>query len=111
VASSDSGSDNLQRPASVLAESPDIPRAGQSIWIRRITAIIYVLFSVELGILLVLLPWKEVWTDNSFFIAYPELRLWLNHNFVRGAVSGLGLINIWIGVWDAAHYRERRSPH
>lgn len=78
-----------------------------SVWRRRLGIVLYVIFSVELGIVLVLLPWKDVWTNNSFFASYPGLRLWLNHDFVRGAVSGLGLLNIWIGISEAAHFRDR----
>ncbi len=30
----------------------------------------------------------------------------LNHNFVRGLVSGLGLVDLWMGVVEAVTYRE-----
>lgn len=76
-------------------------------WLRRLGIVLYVLFSVELGIVLLLLPWKDAWTNNGFFASYPSLQLWLNHNFVRGAVSGLGLLNIWIGISEAARFRDR----
>ncbi len=71
---------------------------------RRILRILYVLFSLEMGIMLILLPWKDAWTDNSLVLGYPQIRLWLNQDFTRGAVSGLGLLNLWIGIWEASRF-------
>jgi len=28
---------------------------------------------------------------------------------VRGAFSGLGVIDIWLGIWEVVRYREPRS--
>jgi hypothetical protein len=39
-------------------------------------------------------------------VMHPVAQAVVNHGFVRGALTGLGLINIWIGVWDAVHYHE-----
>ena len=99
VASTDPENAAVSRSSALLRRDP--------VWRRRLGIVLYVIFSVELGIVLVLLPWKDVWTNNSFFASYPGLRLWLNHDFVRGAVSGLGLLNIWIGISEAAYFRDR----
>jgi len=37
----------------------------------------------------------------------PELRAFIANGFVRGLCSGLGVLDIWIGFWEAMHYRER----
>lgn len=87
--------------------APQTAATRGPMWLRRLGIVLYVLFSVELGIVLLLLPWKDVWTNNGFFASYPSLQLWLNYNFVRGAVSGLGLLNIWIGISEAARFRDR----
>lgn len=80
----------------------------ESVWSRRIKLVIFVLFCVELGMLLIVLPWKPVWTENSLLITYPNLRAVILHYFTRGAVTGLGLIDVWIGIWAAAQYREKK---
>jgi hypothetical protein len=30
----------------------------------------------------------------------------IGNNFVRGAISGIGIIDLWIGIWEAVHYRD-----
>ncbi len=96
------------RPQLVQPISPVSPPSPVAIWIDRIGLIIKVVFYVELGMLLAILPWIRVWTDNSLILGYPALRAFLQHNFVRGAVTGIGLVDIWIGIWEAVHYRDRK---
>jgi hypothetical protein len=72
----------------------------------RVKLAVEVIFFVELGMLLLVLPWTPLWSDNTLLVMHPSARTLLNEGFVRGAISGLGLINIWIGVWDAVHYNE-----
>jgi hypothetical protein len=56
----------------------------------------------EAGLLLVLIPWSAFWDRNYFAEAMPALRELLTNNFVRGAVSGLGAINIFAGLAELA---------
>ncbi|MDH4066690.1 MAG: hypothetical protein OEW19_19995 [Acidobacteriota bacterium] len=53
---------------------------------------------VEIGLLLVLIPWSRFWERNYFGLLVPAVQAIMTNNFVRGAVSGLGLINLWIAV-------------
>jgi hypothetical protein len=94
----------MPQPSSPTGESK--PRSRAEIWLQRLKLAIEVIFFIELGMLLVVLPWTPLWTENSLLIMHPAARLLVNHGFVRGALTGLGLINIWIGVWDAVHYHE-----
>jgi hypothetical protein len=55
----------------------------------------------------VALPWVGKWFEEGLVSHWPELQRVLQHGFVRGAVSGLGLVDIWLGVWEAVHYRDR----
>lgn len=80
----------------------------EPIWVRRLKLVIFVLFCVELGMLLAVLPWTRVWTENSLLAAYPDLRNFLQYDFVRGAITGLGLVDIWLGIREAVNYREER---
>ncbi len=83
------------------------PQPGEPIWARRLKLVIFVVFSVELGMLLLYLPWKPVWTHNSLLADYPTARAMMDHYFTRGAVTGLGLVDMWIGIWAAVQYREK----
>ena len=55
--------------------------------------------------------WPPFWEHNYFAMAWPPLRTFLTNNFVRGAVSGLGLVNLMAGFADLAMLFFPRVPH
>lgn len=57
---------------------------------------------LEVGLLLVLIPWSRFWERNYFADLMPAIRLLITNNYLRGAVSGLGLINIWLALTEVA---------
>ena len=66
----------------------------------RLLAIAYLVLCFELGVLLFLFPWVSVWTKN-YFVEHSSLVAGLAHNyFFRGAVSGLGLADIWLACYE-----------
>jgi hypothetical protein len=89
------------------------PPAGEygepPVWMQRLFLGVYVLFCVTLGLTLVWLPWTEFWFESGFLSRWPELQHLLHAGFVRGAVSGLGVIDIWLGIHEVIFYRERRA--
>jgi len=91
------------------AAAPPQPHASASriqAWGHRISVFLFVLFSAVAGVLLVILPWTPEWTDNYLLLSFPSLRLVMANGFFRGLCSGLGMLDIWIGFWEALHYRE-----
>jgi hypothetical protein len=48
----------------------------------------------EVGIVLSVVPWSVYWDRNYFAESVPLLHLLVTNNFVRGAVTGLGLLNL-----------------
>jgi len=101
------GHDGNSQPAGPVLVMPTPRNAPQrGLWARRVGLVIFVLFCLETGIILTWCPWTKIWSDNSLFMSSPAIHGFLLHNFVRGAVSGLGLVNLWIGVAEAVHYRE-----
>jgi hypothetical protein len=67
----------------------------------RMIRIIVILFCVEVGLILLLLPWSLLWDNNFFFSLAPQWnQVWLNF-YTRGAVSGLGVVNLWIAATEA----------
>jgi hypothetical protein len=45
-------------------------------------------------LLLFIVPWSEYWDRNYFGLLSPAVHAVIVNYFVRGAVSGLGLLNI-----------------
>ena len=73
---------------------------------------IYIAFFFEVGLLLIVLPWSAFWDRNYFAAAWPARRPLLTSNFCRGAVTGLGFVNLYAGFADLAIIfaaRERRD--
>jgi hypothetical protein len=88
------------------AANPETAAPKRVLWLHRISLVIFVVFCIELGVLLAILPWTPMWNQNSFLAAYPGLRSFAQHNFVRGIATGVGWVDIWIGIWEAVHYRD-----
>ncbi len=68
--------------------------------------VLLILICFELGILLILVPWSAFWERNYFLERYPVLIPFLLNPYLRGAVSGLGVIDVGIA---ASWIRRRRS--
>jgi len=71
----------------------------------RLVLFTLILFCLEMGVFLVVLPWSELWELNFFLFRYPALATWLLDFRVRGGISGLGLLDIGLAMWYAAHYQ------
>ena len=82
--------------------------AEMPVWLQRIFVVIYVLFCIELGLVLIVLPWTDYWFTGTGLLHWPTLHRLLQEGFVRGAVSGLGFLDICLGILEAARYRDRR---
>jgi hypothetical protein len=76
------------------------------LWAHRTSVFLFVMISAIAGVLLLILPWTPEWTDNYLLLSYPGLRTLVANGFFRGFFSGLGLLDIWIGFWEALHYHE-----
>jgi hypothetical protein len=57
-----------------------------------------VAYFLEVGLLLVVVPWSTYWDRNYFARLAPVIGDAIKNPYVRGAVSGLGLINIVAGL-------------
>lgn len=78
--------------------------------------LIYVAYFLEVGLLLVLVPWSAFWERNYFAVSMPWFQDVLRNNYVRGAVSGLGIVNLLMGfselfaVLSARRQMETLAP-
>jgi len=74
--------------------------------VNKALFVIYVLYCLEVGIFLLVYPWMRLW-DQNFLLQYSAfLRVVLLNDFVRGAVSGLGIANLILGAWEVAHFQR-----
>ena len=74
--------------------------------VNKVLFVIYVLYCLEVGIFLLVYPWMRLW-DQNFLLQYSAyIRVVLLNDFVRGAVSGLGIANLILGAWEVAHFQR-----
>jgi hypothetical protein len=90
-----------------VMQSPDSAqkspfRSGVS-WIWRIP---YILYSLEVGGILLVLPWLPIWDNNYLLYLYPHVRSIVANPFLKGAVLGLGILNILIGIQEIVEFRK-----
>jgi hypothetical protein len=76
--------------------------AGPS-WSQRLGSVLLILICLELGLFLLVYPWTDGWSDNYFAWAVrgniqTTWHAFWNNSFVRGGISGIGAVNIWIAV-------------
>jgi hypothetical protein len=86
------------------AGESQVPR--KLIWFLRARALLFVTICATIGVLLVILPWTDKWTDNPWLLTSPVLRQIVSNGFTRGIASGLGMLDLWLGFWEAIHYHE-----
>ncbi len=98
-------SHDAARPA---AAQPDPPRRCLQLWLQRMAVLLFVCVCATTGVLLLIMPWRAEWTDNYLFLRFPLLRTIMASGFFRGLCSGLGILDIWIGFWEAVHYHDPR---
>jgi hypothetical protein len=79
------------------------------LWLRRAELLLHVILRIYIGVIILVLPWTPLWGGNRLLNHFPRVSAFLMYGAVRGIVSGLGLLNLWIAVDEAVHYRESTS--
>jgi hypothetical protein len=71
--------------------------------------LIFAAYFLEAGLILIVAPWSAFWDRNAFAQA-EAIRPFLESPFVRGGVSGIGLITALAGLTELAGVFRRRAP-
>ena len=73
-------------------------------WLRQAERFLWVIVCIYVGLLVCIFPWYPPWWDNNpLFSQSPWLMHFITNGAVRGLVSGLGLLNLWIALGDVLH--------
>ena len=75
-------------------------------WYHKLSAVLFITFCLEIGVFLLLFPWTEYWEGNYFSSLIPEWHQYWDNLYVRGAISGLGAINLYISVGEMIRLRR-----
>ena len=85
----------------------------------KLSVIFYIILCFEIGIFLTVLPWwpqgmwgLSDWGNNYFLLyaarktGYQSLQTVVASGWVRGAVTGVGLLNLGIAFWEIFHFKQ-----
>ncbi len=76
-------------------------------WLVRTELYLRVLLRMYIGLAICYAPWSQLfWDQNPIFVQFPTVAIYAANGGVRGVISGLGLLNIWIAVQDAIRHRN-----
>ncbi|MGA2538609.1 MAG: hypothetical protein ABSF53_21555 [Terracidiphilus sp.] len=74
-------------------------------WLERAELFLRVLLRMYIGLAVCYAPWSRLfWDQNPIFLQFPTLSIYAANGAVRGLISGLGLLNLWIAFQDAIRH-------
>lgn len=68
----------------------------------------FALYCLEAGLFFTVVPWTRVWTMNPWLHQNLAIGLWADNPYVRGFISGFGLVHVLIGVKDILRLSRAR---
>lgn len=78
-------------------------------WHLAILRLCLILFTTEIGIVLVAFPWMSNWESNYFRDFLPKGDSYWNAPSFKGAVTGLGLVNLYVALLQVAGMFRKRA--
>src|SRR5260370_39189412 len=79
-------------------------------WYHKTAALVLIVFCLEIGVVLLVFPWSDYWDNNFFSTWIPKLHGLWDNSYVRGAVSGLVITNIYIAFGELFRLRRFSQP-
>lgn len=83
--------------------------------VERLTVIFFIILCLLLGVYLILSPWDTLfgnWSENYLLVlvsegsGLPGIQRTVASNWFRGAVTGLGVLNLIIAFWEIGHFKQ-----
>jgi hypothetical protein len=90
---------SLEEPAAPIRTS----------WHQKLATFLFIMVCFEVGLFLTFFPWMEYWDHNSLAAISPMIRALWDSAYFRGALSGLGLVNIYISMAEISRLRKSRT--
>jgi hypothetical protein len=102
------------QPTSLPVAADTVAASPGPSWSQRLGSVLVIIICLELGLFLLIYPWSDGWSDNYFAWAVPggiraTWHAFWNNGFVRGGVSGVGAVNLWIAVSEVFRLFARNS--
>jgi hypothetical protein len=76
--------------------------------LRRMLTVFYIMACFGMGFMLLFYPWISPWTNNFFVRHYPWIEALARNDYLRGAVSGVGLADIGLAAYETGRLRRHK---
>jgi hypothetical protein len=96
-------------PASTPPTTEDSPSGAHSTRTPRLLRLCFAIFTFEIGLFLTVFPWVDIWSLNYFSAWIPPLANVWDDPYFRGAITGLGLVNIYVACAEVLRIFRRTS--
>jgi hypothetical protein len=87
-----------------VTTAASLPAPPEYRWYHKAGGVLFVTFCVEIGFFLLIFPWTDNWDKFASFAA--RLRPYCDNLYVRGAISGLGIVNLYISLTEMIRLRR-----
>ena len=88
--------------------APEDPPKPARTWQRRLLGICFAIFTLEIGLFLIIFPWMDdTWDLNYFNSILPSLQNVWDDPYFRGALTGLGFVNLYIACQEVIRALKR----
>src|ERR1041384_4590007 len=83
--------------------------------VEKLTVIFFIMLCILLGFYLILAPWDTLfgnWADNYLLVyvsntsGLPVIQKTVASTWFRGAITGLGVVNLMIAFWEVANFKQ-----
>ena len=68
----------------------------------------FALYCLEAGLFFLVVPWTRLWTLNPLLHSNVAMTILFGNPFVRGLVSGFGVVHLIIGIRDIIEISQAR---
>jgi hypothetical protein len=75
-------------------------------WYHKFFAVVLATACLIVGSVLLVFPWTPSWEHNYFGSVTPFLRSWWSNFYLRGAVSGIGMVNLYISLVEVVRLKR-----
>ena len=91
-------------PPPQVNEEHAAPPAPRYRWYHKVSAVLFITLCLDVGLVLLIFPWTDYWDNFAAFVR--PWRPFIDNLYVRGAISGLGVVNLYISLGEV--FRLRR---
>ena len=94
------------QPVEPQARPEEMGATVKHSWFHKLGILLFIIVCFEVGAFLLVFPWTQQWETNSLANLAPWLPDIWGNSYFRGALSGLGLVNIYISLAEVMRFRR-----